>query len=119
MFIERQHRPAIEFDQDAGQQSPTLVHYFSDRAAPFKTVLPLLVEGIGQDEERVLVITSPLNEIVDETIRLNRDQAFADLVVVDQVQQPFFDAIRQSLLEAIAKLERIQYVRTDDEPEDD
>lgn len=115
MFIERQQHPSIEFDTGAGQQSPTLAHYFSDRADPFKTVLPLLIDGMGQEQERVLVVTSPLNEIVDETIRIHREWAFPDLIVVDQAQQPLFEAIRGSLIEAIAKLDRIQFVPIDDE----
>jgi len=117
MFIERQQHPAIEYDPDTGQQAPTLTHYFSDRADPFKTVLPLLIDGIGQDQERVLVVTSPLKEIVDETIRIHREPAFAELVV-DQTQQPLFDAIRRSLVEAIAKLDRIQFVPIEDESDD-
>ena len=117
MFIERHQHPAIEFDPEAGQQAPTLEHYFSDRADPFKTVLPLLIDGMGQDQERVLVVTSPLNEIVDETIRIYRESAFPGLVVVDQAQQPLFDAIRRSLVEAIAKLDRIQFVPIEDEPD--
>lgn len=117
MFIERQQHPAIEFDPDAGQLAPTLAHYFSDRADPFKTVLPLLIDSMGQDQERVLVVTSPLNEIVDETIRIHRESGFPNLVVVDQAQQPVFEAIRQSLVEVIAKLDRIQFVPSEDEPD--
>lgn len=46
MFIKKQHHPWIEFSPEEGQKAPTLVHYFSDRCDPFKTVLPQLIEGV-------------------------------------------------------------------------
>jgi hypothetical protein len=119
MFIERLQHPTIEFDLDAGQELPTLVHYFSDRADPFKTVLPLLIEGSGQDQERVLVIASPLSELIDETLRLHRQPDFVDQVVVDRKHRPFFEAVRFSLTEAIAKIDQIQFAAIEDEEEDD
>ncbi len=118
MFIERQQHPAIEFDEAAGQLEPTLVHFFSDRAEPFKTVLPLLVAGAAQGEQRVLVVTSPLSEVVDETIRLHRDPEWKDRVVVDEAHRAFFDAVKGSMAAAIAKLEQIEFVKlADDEDE--
>ena len=66
MFIKRQQHPSIEFSPVEGQQAPTLVHYFSDRGDPFKSVLPLLME------ERVFVVESPLAEVVNWTIDLHK-----------------------------------------------
>jgi hypothetical protein len=43
MFIRKQQRPWIEFSPDEGQEAPALVHYFSDRCDPFKTVLAQLI----------------------------------------------------------------------------
>lgn len=71
MFIKRQRHPSIELIPEEGQQEPHLVHYFSDRGGPFKSVLPLLIEGAGQDDERVFMVESPLSEVVDWTIELN------------------------------------------------
>lgn len=118
MFIERQQHPTIEFDPKSGQAEPSLAHYFSDRADPFKTVLPLLVEGAGREVERVLVVTSPLSEVVDEAIRLHRHPDYRDMVVVDEKQRPFFDAVRMSLEQALAKINAVQFARMDDEEED-
>lgn len=117
MFIERQHHPIIEFDPDAGQHEPTLVHFFSDRAAPFKTVLPELIAGAAQGQQRVLVVTSPLSEVVDETIRLHRDPDWRDRVVVNEAHSAFFEAVKVSLAAALAKLEQIEFVKPDDEEE--
>lgn len=119
MFIERLQYPTIEFDAEAGQESPTLAHYFSDRADPFKSVLPLLIEGAGQDQERVLVITSPLSEIIDETLRLHRQPDFVDQVVVDRKHRPFFEAVKASLAEAMAKIDGIQFAAVEDPEKDD
>lgn len=63
MFIKKQH-PWVEFSQADGQDAPALVHYFSDRCDPFKTVLPQLIAGAGGDEERVFVVESPLSELI-------------------------------------------------------
>ncbi|SFD82999.1 hypothetical protein [Massilia yuzhufengensis] len=112
MFIERLQHPVIEYDLTA-DKPPTLVHYFSDRAEPLKTALPLLVAG--GDEEHVLVVASPLAEIVDGAIWLHRSDEFADMVVVDQRQRAMFAAVRAALLEAVAKIEGIQYANLDDE----
>lgn len=78
MFIERQHHPDIEFDAAAGQQEPTLVHFFSDRAEPFKSALPQLIEAAGQPDECALVFESPLREIMGWTIELHRHPDFPD-----------------------------------------
>lgn len=118
MFIERLQHPTIEFDPDAGQESPTLVHYFSDRADPFKTVLPVLIEGTGQDQERVFVVTSPLSQIIDETLRLHQHPDFIGQLVVDENRRPFFEAIKLALTQAIEKIEQVQFVTLDDEEED-
>lgn len=75
MFIKRQQHPSIEFSPEEGQQAPTLVHYFSDRGDPFKSVLPLLAEDAGEEEERVLVVESPLAEVVNWTIELHSTRA--------------------------------------------
>ncbi|MDK6075569.1 hypothetical protein [Massilia varians] len=117
MFLERQQHPTIEFNAEAGQQSPTLVHYLSDRADPFKSVLPLLIEGAGQDQERVFVITSPLSELIDETLRLYQHPDVIDQVLIDRIHQPFFEAVKAALIEAAAKIDRIQFAAIEDEEE--
>lgn len=115
MFIKRQQHPSIEQIPEEGQLGPHLVHYFSDRGEPFKSVLPLLIEGVGQKDETVFMVESPLSEVVDFTIQLNRHQDFPHRVVVDQRHREFFEAVKRSLLEAAAKVDRIEYVRLDDE----
>lgn len=117
MFIKRQQHPSIEFIPADGQQEPHLVHYFSDRGDPFKSVLPLLTEGAGQEDERVFMVESPLSELVDWTIELNRHMDFPDSPVVDQRHRAFFDAVRASLAQAIAKIDGIEYAKLDDEDE--
>ena len=117
MFIKRQQHPSIEFIPEEGQAEPALVHYFSDRGDPFKSVLPLLVASAGQDDERVFMIESPLSEIVDWTIDLNRHPDFRDRAVVDEKHRAFFEAVKESLSQGIAKLDRIEYARLDDEDE--
>lgn len=117
MFIERLQHPAIEYDPDAGQQEPTLVHYFSNRVDPFKSVLPQLVAASG-DGERVLVVASPLREVVDEAIRLHRHPDYLDMVVVDEKHRAYFAAVRESLVRALTKLEQVQFAAMDDEDED-
>lgn len=117
MFIERLHHPTIEFDGSVGQLEPTLTHFFSTLAEPLKTAIPLLLEA-GNDE-LVLVVASPLSEVVDETIRLHRDMDFTAMVVVDQKNRAFFSAVKASLEQAIAKIDQIQYVTLDDEDEGD
>lgn len=119
MFIRHQQHPDIEFDTAAGQHEPALVHDFSDRAGPFKTVLPALIAGAGQDEEQVLMVTSPLSELLDTTIWLHREPEFKDRVVVDEAHRPFFEAVKASLAAAMAKLEQIEFVKLDDEEEED
>jgi hypothetical protein len=116
MFIKRAQHPSIEFNPDEGQAAPTMVHYFSDRGDPFKSVLPLLIEGAGQDDERVFVVESPLAEVVNWTIELHKHP---DLPLVDERHRQFFQAIRASLEQAIAAVDRIEYAKLDDdEPED-
>jgi aspartokinase len=115
MFIERLQYPTIEFDAEAGQDEPTLVHYFSDRADPFKAVLPLLIET--GEEERVLVVASPLSEVVDETIRLYRHPDYTDSVVADEKHRAFFAAVKASLQQALASIDRIQYAPVDEDDE--
>lgn len=117
MFIERLLHPTIEFDQAAGQQEPAIVHYLSNQADSLKSVLPVLAEG--GEEERVLVVASPLSQLVDETIRLHRHTDYPAMVVVDEAQRPFFEAVRTSLQQALAKLDQIQFARMDDEEEED
>lgn len=119
MFIERVKYPTIEFDVEAGQTAPTLVHYFSDRADPFKSVLPLLIDGADQDQERVLVITSPLSELIDQTLQLYGQPDFVDQVIVDHKHRPFFEAVKASLADAMAKIDQIQFAAVEDEEEDD
>lgn len=118
MFIRRQQHPSIEFIPAEGQQEPHLVHYFSDRGDPFKSVLPLLVEGAGQDDERVFMVESPLSEVVNWTIDLNRHQDFPGRVLVDERHRAFFEAVKASLTRAIAQVDGIEYARLD-EPEED
>jgi len=117
MFIKRQQHPSIEFIPEEGQQEPNLVHYFSDRGDPFKSVLPLLIEGADRGHERVFMIESPLSEVVDYTIELNRHPDFPNQAVIDEKHRPFFDAARASLTQAIAKIEGIEYIRMDEADE--
>jgi len=117
MFIRHTQHPDIEFDPSAGQQEPNLVHHFSDRAGPFKTALPVLIAGAGQDEEQVLVVASPLSELLDTTIWLHRETEFKDRVVVDEVHRPFFEAVKASLVAVIAKLEQIEFAVLDHDEE--
>jgi len=118
MFIKKHQQPAIEFSSDEGHQAPTLVHCFSDRGDPFKSVLPQLIEAAGGDEEHVFVVESPLSELLDYTIWLHRHEAFPDGIVVDEQHRPFFDAVKVSLLQALAKLEQIQFVDLDEDEGD-
>ena len=113
MFIERTHHPTIEFDPAACQQEPTLTHFFSTRAEPLETALPLLAEA-GEDE-RVLVVSSPLSELVDGTIRLHRHEDFPDRPVVDQQHRAFFEAVRASLMHALEKIDAIEFAALDDD----
>lgn len=116
MFIERQQHPTIEFDPAAGQEEPTIAHYFSNLVDPFKSALPLLTEG--GEGERVLVVSSPLSQVVDETIRLHRHEDYPAMVVVDEKRRAFFDEIKSSLQQALAKLDQIQFAAMDEEDED-
>lgn len=115
MFITKQQRPCIEFNPDEGQQAPTLVYCFSDRADPFKTVLPQLIEGAGLDEERVFVVESPLSEIVDVTIWLHKHPDFPCGVVMDEKHRAFFEAVKLSLEQAIAKIHQIDFINLDED----
>ena len=115
MFIKAQQHPDIEFNPDDGQAGPTLVHYFSNRGDPFKSALPVLAEDAG--EERVLVVESPLAELVDWTIKLHAHPDFPGRAVVDQKHRAFFEAVRASLAETVAKIDRIQFVAAEDEDE--
>lgn len=115
MFIKKQQHPSIEFSPDEGHQAPTLVHYFSDRCDPFKTVLPQLIEGAGQEEERVFVVESQLSEIVNDTVWLHRNQDFPEGIVVDERHRAFFDAVKLSLAQAMAKIDQIEFVALDDD----
>ncbi len=115
MFIERQQHPTVEFDPSAGQQEPIIAHYFSNKVDPFKSVLPLL--GQDGEGERVLVVTAPLRELVDETIRLHRHPDYLDMVVVDEKHRAFFAAVRESLAQALAKVDQMQFAAMDDEGE--
>lgn len=76
-------------------------------------MLPLLIEGVGQEVERIFMVESPLSEVVDWTIELNRHMDFPDRAVVDEKHRAFFDAVKQALLEAMAKVERIEYAAED------
>lgn len=118
MFITKQQRPCVEFNPAEGHQAPTLVHCFSDRADPFKTVLPKLIEGAELDEERVFVVESPLSEIVDETIWLLSNPEFKNGVVIDAEHRAFFEAVKQSLQQAIAKIDQIEFITIDDDEDD-
>lgn len=117
MFIEKSLRPTIEFDPTAGQAEPVLAHYFSNKVDPMRSALPLLAEIA--EEERVLVVTSPLGELVDEAIRLHRHEDFRDMVVVDEKHRAYFAAVRASLARALAKLDQVQFAAMDDEDEQD
>lgn len=94
------------------------MHYFSDRGDPFKSVLPLLVDGSGQDEECVFMVESPLSELVNWTIELNRHQDFPDRVLVDEKHRAFFEEVKASLMRAVAQIDRIEYARLDEPDED-
>ena len=117
MFIKRQQHPSIELIPEEGHSEPTLVHYFSDRGDPFKSVLPLLVAGAGQDDERVFMVESPLSEIADWTIDLNRHPDFRDRAVVDEKHRAFFEAVKVALSRAIAKIDQIEFAALDDDEE--
>ena len=115
MFIKKQQRPWIELNPEEGHRAPALVHYFSDRCGPFKTVLPQLIEGADGDEERVFIVESPLSELVDETIVLHRELDWPDRVVVDERHRAFFEAVKLSLVQALAKIDQIEFVEIDDD----
>jgi hypothetical protein len=112
MFIERQQHPTIEFDPATGQTKPSLAHFFSNQVDPLKSALPLLAAG---GEEQVLVVAAPLSELLDETFRLHRPVEFPDTLVVDENHRAFFDAVKLSLAQALAKIEEIEYVVVDDD----
>lgn len=118
MFIKRQQHPSIELVPEESHQEPHLVHYFSDRGDPFKSVLPLLIEGAGQGDERVFVVESPLSELVDWTIQLHAHPDFQNRTLVDERHRPFFEAVKQSLTQVMIKLDQIEYARLDHEDED-
>jgi hypothetical protein len=115
MFIERQQHPTIEFDPSSGQDEPAISHFFSNQVDPLRTALPLLVGG--DDEERVLVISSPLSQLLDETIRLHRSSEFSDMLVVDEQHRPFFHAVRASLQHVLAKIDQVRFAALDNEKE--
>lgn len=117
MFLKTQQHPSIEFNPADGQSAPTLVHYFSNRGDPFKSTLPLLTEG--GDEERVLVIESPLADLVDWTIQLHAHPDFPGQTVVDHKHRAFFGAVRASLVQAMGKLDAIEYAVLDDEEDEE
>lgn len=119
MFITKQQRPCIKFSPDDGQQAPTLVHYFSDRTEPFKSVLPQLIEEAGGDQERVFIVASPLSELLDETIRIHREPDWPDQVIVNERHRAFFEAVKRSLAEAVAKIDLIEFVTIDDDEGDE
>lgn len=116
MFIKTQQHPSIEFNPDEGQAAPTLVHYFSNRDDQFKSALPLLTAD--EEEERVLVVESPLAELVDWTIQLHAHPDFPGRALVDRKHRAFFEALKASLAQAVAKLELIEYAALNDEDED-
>lgn len=116
MFIETQQHPTIEFDPEAGQREPALAHYFSDRVAPFRSALPPMTEN--DEGERILVVKSPLSELVDWTIKLHTHSDFSGRAVVDQKHRAFFEAVKAALAQATAKLEQIEFVAIDDEEDD-
>lgn len=115
MFIKAQQHPDIEFNPGEGQAEPTLVHYFSNRGDPFKSVLPQLAEE--GDEERVLVVESPLSKLADWAIQLHAHPDFPDRAVVDHTHRAFFEAVKASLALVVAKLDAIEYAALDDEEE--
>ena len=117
MFIERQQHPTIEFDAAAGQQEPDIAHYFSNMVDPFKSELPLLAEG--GDGERVLVVTSPLSELLDETIRLYRHEDYPSMVVVDEKHRALFEAVKASLQQVLEKVDQIQFAPMEEEDDDE
>ncbi|KQQ86894.1 hypothetical protein [Massilia sp. Leaf139] len=119
MFIKKQQHPNIEFSPTDGQDAPALVHYFSDRGDPFKTVLPLLIAGASQEQERVFIVESPLSEVVDEALRLHREPSWPDQLVVDERHRPFFEAVKLSLTQAIGKIDQIEFAVLDDDEDDD
>lgn len=118
MFIKKQQRPSIEFDPEDGQHAPALVHYFSDRCDPFKTVLPQLIAAAGGDTEVVFIAESPLSELLDETIRVYSEPDWPDQVVVDERHRAFFEAVKVSLAQAMAKIDQIEFAIIDDEADE-
>lgn len=95
------------------------MHYFSNRAEPFKSVLPQLTEDAGGDQERVFIVESPLSEVLDEAIRIHREPEWPDQVVVNERHRAFFEAVKLSLTEALAKIDQIAFVTLDDGEDDD
>ena len=100
MFIERQQLPTIEYDPAAGQQEPVLAQYFSNAVELLKSPVSLLVHSEG---ERVLVVTSPLSQVVDGAIRLHRRPDFADLAVVDNKHRAFFEAVKAAVTQGAGR----------------
>lgn len=114
MFIERLHYPSRTrpVSRPAGAEPDVL---FCTIVEPLITALPLLV---GAEGERVLVVSSPLSEVLDEAIGLHRHHDYPDRVVVDQQHQAFVEAVRASLAQVMAKLEQIEFAALDEDEEE-
>lgn len=116
MFIKRCQHPDIEFNPADGQSEPTLVHYFSNRGDPFRSVLPQLA---GAEDEQVLVVQSPLSELVDWMIKLHAHDTVQGRAVVDQQHRALFEAVKASLAQVTAKLDQVEFAVLEDKEESD
>lgn len=65
------------------------------------------------------MVSSPLSQLLDETIHLQPAVEFPDMLVVDEQHRAFFGAVGASLEQALAKLDGIQFAVLDDEEEDE
>jgi hypothetical protein len=113
-FHIRDNEPLIDLEQGV----PTLNFWFSDLSHD-RVKLDTLMNfaknvGVG-DKEVTLDVGVPIANIVDYTIegaRLGFFNSWAedDPVRVSDEDRPKLDAIKAALLEAVAKIDRIEYV---------
>ena len=82
-------------------------------------VLQQLIAGVSLDEERLFVVEAPLSEVADETICLHRHPNWPARVVIDESHRAFFEALKLSLGQALAKLEQIEFVMIDEDDDAD
>jgi hypothetical protein len=76
-----------------------------------------MIADDSNDQEGVLIVESPLSELLDETIRVYREPAWPDQVVVDERHRAFFEAVKVSLAGALARIDQIEFADLDDDHE--